>query len=159
MRRMRVLLSSVLCLLLLTNCKVTEPNRQCGDLDDLRETVFRYQFEHNASAGQTQVGVFFVSLDDRIEPDADFIKRFIGHVPVVKPVAESEVIEGGLVADRATGERGIIFRIEDEHEEDGRILVTGGYYEGEVSASEKLYTVSCEGGAWAVSKAVMRWIS
>lgn len=38
------------------------------EIDDIREAVFRYQFQHNASAQQQQANAYFISLEEGEDP-------------------------------------------------------------------------------------------
>ncbi len=133
--------------------------------DDIREAVFRYQFEHNASAQPQDAAAYFLSLDPHEsgflfneDPTDDVMRRFEGHKPPCKKVSEcsSHRFEG--VRDRETGEEGLIFTVgnirwinEDEVE------VSGGYYAGSLSASGNIYSVVREGDRWIVKKDKRLW--
>lgn len=159
MRRWAAILVGVTSVLVLTHCRTTGGAAGCGDVEALREAVFRYQFEHNASSKKQSAGVYFLSLGDRGDPTPEFIARFAGHDPTVKPASDATVGAGGLVADPETGAIGLIFRIDSEQWADGEVTVEGGYYEGEVSASGNVYTVVCDDNHWTISDDRMRWIS
>ena len=67
--------------LLLGGCERGELSGQ--DIDDIRQVVFLYQFEHNAS-GLDEVGALCLSLGQRSrDPTAEFLTRFAGMSPPV----------------------------------------------------------------------------
>lgn len=138
-----------------------------NSLEDIREVVFRHQFSNNASGQQQSAQVYFVALlvqtdsthqSHYIDCSDDFMARFAGNVPPVKRFSECSV-SGNGVTDTRTGAYGILFRIEsiteiDPHEAE----VTGGYFEGGLSASGNIYRVKWTDG-WVVISDILRWIS
>lgn len=111
------------------------------------EAVFRYQFEHNASAAQQKASAYFLSIDGKDAP-TDLLNRFEGQRPAVK--AGSEFSEG----------KGLNFRIDtliwlDEV----TVEAEGGYYEGNVSASGNTYRLERQDGTWKVITKKGQWIS
>lgn len=127
--------------------------------DDIRETVFRYQFKHNASALQHNAKVFFLALDNGSDPNDKFIERFKSNEPPVMKVSKSRVISKG-VEDKRTGGAGLIFRVTTiKWITDDEVEVTGGYYEGTQSASGNLYRVVRDGTGWKVKTDSLRWSS
>lgn len=128
--------------------------------DDIREATFRYQFLHNASGLQQKADVYFLSLGgkDR-DPSDEFMKRFADHKPPVKKVSQSAGRMEG-VRDKATGGRGLIFRVEAiKWVSDTEVTVSGGYYEGGLSSSGNSYHLKKQKDKWVVEKSEMHWIS
>ena len=70
-----------------------------GEMDDIREAVFRYQFKH---IGSGWVKVYFLSFGRDKSPSDKFMKRFKGHKPSVKKESQS-IFKDGL-KDKETGE-------------------------------------------------------
>ena len=137
----------------------TDPN------DDIREAVFRYQFEHNESGLQQTANYYFIGLHnpgDSIfyrDLSDSFLSRFSGNIPPVKKVSQCDESFNG-VFDKDTGERGLIFRIESiTFQSDEEVEVRGGYFEGGLSASGNIYTVKKVQGVWQVTKDELQWIS
>ena len=111
------------------------------------ETVFRYLFEHNASAAQQNAAAYFLSINQQDAP-AELLDRFVGHSPPVKP--GSQFREGN----------GLKFRIDTINWLDKRTVeIEGGYYEGNVSASGNTYVLRRQKGSWRVIKKKPGWIS
>lgn len=143
-------------------CSTNGPavENSCGNDNDIREAVFRYQFSHNASAAQQSVDVYFLSLAEETDPDAGLLARFADHHPEVKAVSQSDVAAGGRVEEKSSGRSGLIFRVDSIHPLDAqRARVKGGYYEANLSASGNNYFLECQEGKWAVVDAVGKWIS
>ena len=82
--------------------------------NDIKEKVFRYQFEHNNSSQQKNAKVFFLCVDGK-DPSPLLLERFADHKPLVKPVSFSKSFASEDVIDKETGERGIIFRMSTIH--------------------------------------------
>ncbi len=131
--------------------------------NDIREAVFRYQFQHNHSGLQQQADVYCLSFGRpgayRDPPDG-FMKRFRDHIPPVKKVSQCEVSPHQGVTDKATGEKGLIFWITTiRWVSDDEVEVEGGYYEAGTSASGNLYRVVRQHGRWIVKQDKLLWIS
>ena len=121
---------------------------QQEELFAICETVFRYLFEHNASAAQQKAAAYFLTIDERDLP-AEFMDRFQGHGPPVKPGSQFR-----------EGKKGLKFRIETLTWLDKRTVeIEGGYYEGNVSASGNTYVLRRQKGSWRVIKKKPGWIS
>ncbi len=114
---------------------------------DVCEAVFRYQFEHNASGVQQDAAAYFLTIRGE-DPSPEFLARFAGHRPPVRPGSEFEV------------GKGLRFRVEGiEWRGDGSARVTGGYYEAGLSSSGNVYTVEPAGDGFEVTANEMKWIS
>ncbi|RMG51792.1 MAG: hypothetical protein D6723_10040 [Acidobacteria bacterium] len=131
--------------------------------DDIREAVFRYQFQHNHSGLQQQADAYCLSFGRpgayQDPPDA-FLKRFRDHVPPVRRASQCEISPPHGVIDKATGGKGLIFWIATiRWVNDEEVEVEGGYYEAGTSASGNLYRVVREHGRWVVKQDKLLWIS
>lgn len=131
--------------------------------EDVREAVFRWQFENNASGLQQAAQVYFLALgsgDQYDDPSTELLERFAENDPPVRPVSLSTADPGAGVVDVETGDIGLIFRIATiSWTSDTAADVTGGYYEAGLSASGNTYTVEFVDGEWTVVDDVMHWIS
>ena len=88
------------------NCRATvqtktEASLTSAEKDNIREAVFRYQFEHNASGQQQNAKVYFLSLDKGADPNKAFMLRFRDHNPPVKK--RSQATGKFEVIDKETG--------------------------------------------------------
>jgi len=133
-----------------------------SDEDDLREAVFRHLFDHNLSGRQKTAQVFCLQIENRGDPSAELLKRFVDQKPSVKPLSRCTVkkgAEGGEVLDD-TGARGLIFRV-DSIRRTGHDTaeIEGGYFETGLSASGNVYELVKENNRWVVKKDTMKWIS
>ena len=132
-----------------------------SQMDDIREAVFRYQFDHNASGQQKTAKVYFIGVGEKAtDPSDDLIKRFAEHKPPVRKASTSHYVQGKGILDKKTGEQGLAFSVRSiKWISDNEVEVYGGYYEAELSSSGNTYTVKKESGKWRVTKDKMDWIS
>jgi len=130
----------------------TRPSGRNADLLDVFEAVFRYQFAHNASGAQPNVGPFFLALDKKTDPPAELMGRFSGDKPVVMPMSQADISPSKGVRQRnGSGGKGLLLYL-------GTITwidmdtaeVIGGYYEGNLSASKNIYRIVRKNGRWSV---------
>jgi hypothetical protein len=89
--------------------KSANQNR-AADEDDIRATVFRYQFEHNASGFQN-ARVYFLAVGKDQDPGDAFMAGFRDHKPPVKKVSQSKSHTGFRDKYKPTEESGPIFRV------------------------------------------------
>jgi len=132
-----------------------------SQLDDIREAVFRYQFDHNASGQQKTAKVFFISVGEKTtDPSDELMRRFADNKPPVRKASASDSVRGKGIIDKTTGERGLVFRVTGiKWITDIGVEADGGYYESGTSSSGNTYTLKKENGKWIVIKSKMKWIS
>jgi hypothetical protein len=130
-----------------------DPARQRQE-DDIREAVFRWQFDHNVSGQQKKAKVYFLSVGDNYgDPSDEFIKRFADNKPPVRKRSECTADAGKGVLDKKTGGQGLIFNVTRiQWKSDTEVEVEGGYYEAGLSASGNTYTLKKDKGKWQVTK-------
>ncbi|MDP6452019.1 MAG: hypothetical protein QF898_01815 [SAR202 cluster bacterium] len=124
--------------------------------DDIREAVFRYQFEHFWSFIPPPE-FYFLSIEGRSrysdkDPDDAFMSRFNGHQPKVVKVSQvaAEVVMAG-VTHKVTGGRGLIFRVTKITWITGsEVMVEGEIYGSGVSRAGHEYRVVLDNGIWTV---------
>lgn len=141
------------CLLLAAGCAASAGDkRRAGQEGDIREVVFRYQFEHSELQQRDLAEAFFIGLDEGDDdPDAAFLARFAGHDPVVLPASDAERSLLG-VSHEDTGELGALFFQDDiDWVSDRRVTVEGGWFEGERSAGKSIFHVSLKADGWVVT--------
>jgi hypothetical protein len=125
------------------------PGRLAAETD-VAEAVFRYQFEHNASAIQQKADHYCLSLPNERSPDSAFLQRFQGNHPPVLSAGECE---------RKSG-HDLFFRVQRfDWRSDTEVWVSGGYWEGNLSSSKESYRVRLKNGKWVVDGARMEAIS
>jgi hypothetical protein len=142
--------------------KTPDKPTQAEKEQNIREAVFRYMFDHNASGQQKRAGVYCLSLSylDPVDPTDEFMKRFSGHKPPVRKISECILHSFEGVTDKLTGKAGLIFRVtEIRWISADEVEVTGGYYEAGLSASGNTYRVAKQQGKWKVIEDKMNWIS
>ncbi len=116
---------------------------------DIAEAVFRYQFDHNASAIQKRAEKYCLSLPDEKMPSAELLRRFEGNRP---PVAAADQC--------GRSGKNLFFRVQKfDWRKDDEVWVRGGYWEGNLSSSIELYQVVRKDGKWVVKGARMEAIS
>jgi hypothetical protein len=83
--------------------------------DDIREAVFLYQFDHNASAGKNHAHDYCLSIveDDRNffghDLPGPFMARFAGHKPPVRKFSDCRIKNDGEVVYKHSGKPGLLF--------------------------------------------------
>ncbi len=139
------------------------------DEDNIREAVFRYQFEHNASGWMNcDTIIYFLSVgtqgyypgrwNDR-DPGNEFLNRFEKNNLLVKPFTECKFFKNKVI-DKKTGAVGIIFRAgKIKWISNDKVEVEDGYRAGNISNSENTYYLSRENALWKVTKDLSRGIS
>jgi hypothetical protein len=95
-----------------TTARATQPApaTQPADYLDVAETVFRYQFDHNASGAQRHANYFFLTLEGP-DPPVALMKRFASDKPQVLPGSVARTSKERGVEHRYRGGEGLIFRI------------------------------------------------
>jgi hypothetical protein len=145
-----------------STCLAQPPNKTAQELD-IREATFRYQFDHNRSALKQNANSDYLAIavaNKKTDPDDAFMKRFAGNKPPVKRHSECEVSPKKGIVDKKTGERGLIFLSGAiKWVSDSEVEVSGGYHEGNLSASGNIYHLKKVDGKWKVTKDVIQWIS
>ena len=133
---------------------------QLSTEDQIREAVFRYQFEFNASGLGKAANAYFLSVGHDKDPSPELLEQFAAHHPVVKPVSASTLEPGtAQVLDKETRLPGLIFRVtEIRWLSDDKVEVDGGYDEASESATGNTYHVVKEAAGWAVVGCQMLWI-
>ncbi|HXJ90694.1 MAG TPA: hypothetical protein VMS18_28050 [Candidatus Binatia bacterium] len=130
--------------------------------DNIREAVFRHQFQHNASGQKQQAHAYCLSIrlaDKDADPTDEFMKRFSGHMPPVRKASQCRWSKGEVVENH-TGKPALIFSISNiTWISDTEVTVGGGYEEANLSSSGNTYTVKKNDGKWTVSQDRMNWIS
>jgi len=138
----------------------TSPRRdRLADEQDIKEAVFRYQFDHNGSGQQKNAKVYFLSINQTSDPGDDFMNRFKDNKPPVRKVSQATVSADGVV-DKRTRERGLLFRITGvQWLHENEVEVTGGYFESGQSASRSVYNVKRVNDKWVVQKEKLKRVS
>ena len=117
---------------------------------DIAEAVFRYQFQHNASAIQQEADHYCLSLSGERSPDGDFLHRFDGNHPPVRSADQCQ---------RGSGHN-LFFRVQRfDWRSDTEVWVSGGYWEANLSSSNESYRVRLKNGKWVVDGAHRETIS
>ncbi len=116
-----------------------------SDEDHIREAVFRYQFDFNASGQGQSANAYYLRLEDDQDPTEQFLQR----------------LEPGtaLVVDSQGGLPGLLFWIAAiRWVDDDCAEVDGGYDEVSESAAGSMYYLEKVHGRWEVIDEQMQWI-
>ncbi len=131
--------------------------------DPILESVFRYQFEHNASGRKTTAAAYCLAVvgEDGSEgaPSAELLGRFAVHNPPVHPISSCRT-DLSAAHDKASGGYALVFFAGPiRWSSKRRVELEGGYYEANLSASRNRYTLVLEDRQWMVVKDVLEVIS
>ncbi len=128
--------------------------------DQVREAVFRYQFEVSASGLGNDASAYNLGLGHGDDRSAELLAGFEGHVPAIRPLCASEPEPGtAQVVDRGTGTPGPAFLITDVRLLDDREAeVDAEYQEASESAAGSTYRVVKANGQLRVEEARRHWI-
>ena len=150
-QKMCVLTLSCLAITVLSSCGDLQDETPDPEILDLFETFFRYKFENNASAEKQDAEAYFLEIAGE-DPPPEFLARFKGHSPSVKK--GSEFVMGGSIViegEAPTEGNGLLFRI-DSYQWIGLfgncVKISGGYSEGNLSASWASYIWIRRKGKW-----------
>ena len=119
--------------------------------DDIRETVFRYQME------KQKVPAYFLRVENK-DPSPEFLKRFAGNEPPVKPASAADL--SPQVKDKETGTKGVILGSDKiTWVNDNEVKVEGSEYHAPLAATGWTFTVTRQRDKWVVTGSKMEWIS
>lgn len=124
---------------------------------DVLEAIFRHQFSNNASGGQGQVAAFCLEVGQRLVPSS-LVAKFADVMPSVRADSDCEFRETQWV-EKATGDPALVFHVDEMKCSLEFCEATGGYREGNLSASQNMYKLEKRNGTWVVTGDKMQWIS
>jgi hypothetical protein len=117
--------------------------------DNIRETVFRYQFSH----AELIFAYYFIAIDDK-SPSEAFLQRFRDNDPPVRPISKAERVKKPMrmVVDRDDQKQGIIFYSGPiKWISDSKADVTARFECGDTCDElSGVYHVSLQGSRWVV---------
>jgi len=132
------------------------------DVDDIREAVFRHQFELNASGAGSDVGARCIGVGDRAQdPSETFLARFVGIVPPVLKSTDCAMDQTRThLVVVASGQPALRFNCAEIHRRwDGSVDAEGGFYAGNLSASGNEYRLKKVNGKWIVVSDKVNWVA
>lgn len=151
----------VLVLTIAYPCLATDADRLSQE-DDIREAVFRFQFDHNASGQQKTAHAYCLAIltgEKDSDPSSEFMKRFAHHKPPIRKASACHWTSIQVVENRF-GRAALIFRVSKIiWISDTEVTVEGGYEEGNMSSSGNTYTVKKQNEKWGVTNDQMNVIS
>ena len=96
-----------LLVLALTSVGLAADKVRQSQTDDIREAVFRWQFDHNAFGMQKKAQAYFLEVGEKGGDQADdFLKRFTDHKPPVRKVSACTASADKGVLDKKDGREG-----------------------------------------------------
>lgn len=127
------------------------------------EALYRHQIANNASGGQRNVSLLCLgagtSPNRLSDPPPALLARFSRHAPPVKGYSACRWNDIHW-ADRATGANAIVHYVTNlSCHSPSRCTASGGYLEGNLSASGNRYEIERRNGRWQVTSDTMDWIS
>jgi hypothetical protein len=131
---------------------LTDTDREAQE-DAIREAVFRYLFDHNASELQSRAHAYCLGIrvgDKTIDPSNQFIRRFAHHTPAVRKASGCGWKEVKIVESRHEKPALIFYVGPIKWVSDAEVDIDGGYDEANVSSAGCPYIVKQEKGAWSV---------
>jgi len=133
-----------------------------ADHPDAAEALYRHQIGNNASGGQRNVAALCLAVgkpNGVVDPPASLLARFGGDNPPVKGVSGCRW-DNVHWTDRATGGHAVVHYIAGLSCSSAvRCIASGGYLEGNLSASGNEYVLERRNGRWQVTSDRMNWIS
>ncbi len=132
--------SITLFFLLATAC-LADDSARVPQEDAIRESVFRYQFDHNTSKLAKTAKAYYLTMGEKLwDPPDEFMKRFTGHTPPVRKFSEWH-----------KGSDGLSFRISNMRwVSDTEVRVAGGCSDEVGTGSCNTYTVKKGAEGWKV---------
>lgn len=157
MGRIRVYSAVILAVILAFHLFAPPLESESRRLDDIREAVFRHQFH----AHGLHPKLCFLSLDDGRDPSDAFLRRFWTMPGRVKKVSQSKHVDPfNAVVDKQSGQRGVIFFVDNiSWISQTEVTTGGGYYFDGKGAAFCAYTVVYRFGHWRVVKDEIHGIS
>lgn len=129
--------------------KPADDSARFAQEDDVRESVFRYQFKNTGISA----AYHFIALDDKSPSDV-FLKRFKDDDPPVRPISESHIEKKPIrtVVDKRDGQSGIIFNVGHiTWISDVKADVEGSYDCGDnCEGASGIYHATKQGDHWTV---------
>lgn len=134
-----------------------------SQLDDIREAVFRYQFDHRGVSGR--VDIYYVAFERFEDPGDAFLQRFARHDPPVRggaSAAHSEAMAAIRTGGPEAREAALIFHVnriewicDDEVRVSGTIELPGT----DLGSGGSYRVVRDREGSWRVESVEDEWIS
>ena len=131
---------------LFSSCSPSPKINRIKAQDDIRETIFRYQF---AQFQHSSARVYFLTIEGQ-DPSDDFMQRFADSKSFVKKGSEARQAPHAVVS--STGERGVVCDVGPVRWLDDKSAeVIGSYQVGNQSAAHFTLTLKCEKEKWKVT--------
>ena len=141
---MRTFLINCLAILL-CSCSPSAKINRVKAQNDIRETIFRYQF---AQFQHSSARIYFLAIEGQ-DPSDEFMQRFADSKSFVKKGSEARQAPHAVVS--ATGERGVVCDVGPVKWLDEKSAeVIASYQVGKQSAAHFTLTLKWEQGKWKI---------
>jgi len=128
-------------------------------LEDIREALFLYIMDNNASGAQQSAKFYCLSIEGDADPSAELLDRFTDHRPPVLAASSCSASPRGVTTRGVTG-TGLMFNISSiVLDRPDHATANGGYFEAGLSASGNTYELELQSDGWHVVSNQMNWIS
>jgi hypothetical protein len=129
-----------------------------SQIDDIREAVFRYQFDHITPA-ERDAKLYVLGVGESCsDPSDEFLKRFAGHQPPVKKASASDWFPDKGRVDKETGGKALMFCAANiAWISDTDVEVSGAHYSAMAGVLDDYFTVKREDGKWKVTEVNNKW--
>jgi hypothetical protein len=118
-------------------------------IDDITETVFRYQF------GGSKADMYCIGVDRDADPSNELLKRFAKHIPPVAKVSDCEISNDRLDAqfrDTKTGKRIVFYTVHSVKQNTlGKIVAEASWGRAPLWGESHRYTLRYTRGKWIVT--------
>ena len=130
-----------------------------SQIDDIREAVFRSQFEYISRAPHHASAYYLMVGEKGRDPSGGFMKRFVDHTPPIRKASACSRSPGGVI-DKETGEAGLSLQVAiSKWKSPTEVVVIGDIFASGWSAVGFTYLVKKEKGKWRVVDKFVNWVS
>ena len=151
--------TSLFLLLAFTSAGFAADRTRESQTNDIREAVFRYQFDRIAPGKQESVKLYVLGVGESCsDPSDEFLKRFADRQPPVKKASASSYVPNEGLVDKETHRKALMFWANSiAWISDTDVEVSGAYHSAMLSAGNDYYTVKNENGKWKVTEVNNKW--
>jgi hypothetical protein len=129
--------------------KAGDESARAAQEDDIRETVFRYQFKN----AEISAAYHFIAFEDKSPPET-FLRRFKDDDPPVRPLSDARIEKKPIrtVVNKKDEQGGIIFHVgQIKWISDVKADIQGSYDCGDnCEGASGIYHATKQDGRWAV---------
>lgn len=129
-----------------------------SQVNKIREAVFHYQIQECVRENPRFVKLYFLAVNNGVDPDEVILKHFLGHNPPIEGVSSSEGTNPPI--EKHTGTVGVLLEVRRiSWVKDNKVEVSGSRIYSGTGGYYGIYQVLFAKGRWNVSKYVLKRIS